>query len=387
MRTVFLKWVLLVTCLQGPLASAQAQISVWHALNGQTEAAFNSSVQRFEDNNPSHTVAVSQFSSQEDLYTSLMVAVAGGNAPDVVVGNHTMAPALLEAGIVAPYCIPGECPECESANPPRWCAYASNGLYNDFSSYSGYGGFEASMIPALQLDSNRCVQEDCAECAAPTPTGFARPLYCDYIHRSSNLDILQAGFAVWNDEWEWVFPIGRPAWWSHLAYAVDLSWLEQMGLEMPATIPDAEETQSHASGIHAYDLDGEYCGTVPYRFKIPGWVGGPLPDPWENANIFIVPSEQLAFLSEHRPGLQAAVIEGHRPEIIVTGAFVLSTTQERSAALEFMYELGSDETQLEGALGTTFLPTNNGAFENTFDLVPGLRNSALGGVLAPTYQQ
>ncbi|MFP2929785.1 hypothetical protein ACLESO_32250 [Pyxidicoccus sp. 3LG] len=391
MRTHILKWMVMVTCLHGTLASAQAQISVWHALNGQTEAAFYDSVLRFEEDT-GHVVAVAQFSSQAELYDVLMTAVAAGDGPDVVVGSHTLAPGLLEAGVLAPYCIPGECPECESANPPRWCSYASNGLYESYYDPRGYGGqlgdsgFAATMIPELELNSSRCVEEDCAECNVSTLSPFGRPLYCNYIHSNARLDVLQAGFAVWHYDWEWPFPIGIPVWWNHLSYAFDRAWLEEIGREMPTTFEEAQEAQSEAGGINIYAWDGDFCGNEPYRFKIPIPIG-PLPDPWEDSPISLVPSEQLASLVEARPNLEVAVIEGHRPEIIVTGAFMLSTTQEREASLDFMYELGSDATQLAGADGTTFLPTNNTAFLEAGELVPGLRDSGLNGVLAPSYHQ
>jgi len=377
-----LKWMALATCLQGApaLASEPTTIEVWHALGGMPEVAFGNAAQRYEEQT-GNTLAVVQFVDEARLRDTLRVAVYAGAGPDVVVMNHTLAPEFRDAGALQPYCLPGECPECEGSVPPRWCAFASNGHYGD----DPYGTFAATMIPELAMGPDRCVEEGCAECATESDP---RPAYCDYVssglsRRDStpDLDVLQAGFAQWMDFHDGAFPFGTPIWWDFLAVAPDRAKLEAYGFDSLATVADVEDFLAQDDGGAIAFFDGEYCGSVPYRFKVPGWVW-PGPRPLHEADLVVAPISQLGALLGDIEGLEVADIEGHRSEIIVTGAFALSTTQHREAALDFVYELATPETQLEGASDGNLLPANNLAFESHAFAVPGTREAGVKGVLA-----
>ncbi|MCP3100351.1 extracellular solute-binding protein [Myxococcus sp. K15C18031901] len=165
----------MATCLQAGAALAEdpATLAVWHALGGMPEVAFGNAAQRHESQT-GNTVVVSQFDDEAQLRDALRVAVASGNAPDVVVMNHTLAPEFRDAGALQAYCLPGERPECEGGDPPRWCASASNGRYG-----SPYGTFASTMIPDFPMDASRCLEEGCGECV----TEGARPAYCDSVSR------------------------------------------------------------------------------------------------------------------------------------------------------------------------------------------------------------
>jgi hypothetical protein len=387
MRTNILKWMTLAACLSGTVATAHdsTEVYVWHSLNGPAEQAFVEAVDAYQGNT-GNAVVVSQFSSQQELYEALAVARGSGTLPDVVLGNHTMVPELLEDGLINAYCLPGECPECESDNPPRWCAYASNGYYGDYE-----GSFEATMIPELQMSPERCLEDGCGECER---ADIFRPSYCDYAMTSggARLDMIQASFSMWHHGWKWPFPLGIPWWWEYLSVGFDRQRLEMNGWERPTRIAEAQELLSINQAGYLMDYDGEFCGTPPRRIKVPGWVNevmdtSPDPIPAKEADLFVVPSSQLASLLNEVPGLEVAALEDHRPEIIVDGAFVLSTTQNRSAALDFAYELANPEFQLRSIEGTSLLPAHGQAFGATEGLVPGLREAALTGALAPTFRQ
>ncbi|WP_426753470.1 hypothetical protein [Myxococcus sp. Y35] len=387
MKTNLLKWMMVAACFTGTVATAQdfAEVHVWHSLGGAAEQAFVEAVDAYQGNS-GNEVVVSQFSSQQELYQALQVARHSGTLPDVLLGNHTMAPELLEDGLINAYCLPGECPECESGNPPRWCAYASNGYYGDYE-----GSFEATMIPELEMSPERCLMDDCGECQQ---SDIARPQYCDYVANSggARLDMIQASFAMWHPDWRWPFPFGVPWWWEYLSVGFDRDRLDMHGLEVPTNISMAQELLSINQAGYLWDYDGEWCGTPPRRIKVPGWVNevmgsSPDPIPASEADLFVVPSSQLASLVSEVPGLQVATLEDHRPEIIVDGAFVLSTTQNRSASLDFAYELANPDFQLQSIDGTSLLPAHGQAFGATEGLVPGLRDAALTGALAPTYTQ
>lgn len=387
MKTNILKWAVLAACLHGTVATAQDfdEVHVWHALNGSAEQVFVETADAYQGETGT-SVVVSQFNSQQDLYVALQVAQAAGQQlPDVLLGNHTMVLGLVEGGLLTAYCLPEQCPECESANPPRWCSYASNGYYGDY-----YGGFEATMIPELQMTADRCLEDGCGECDR---TDIVRPPYCDYVMSlgGAQLDVLQAGFAWWHPGYQLPFPLGIPVWWEYFGVAANLPRLqEQYGLELPTDISQAQEVLSFNNALFMEGFDGEFCGTPPRRFKVPGWtdVGGSSPDPIPalDADLFLVPSSRLASLLQEVPGLEVATLAGDRPQIIVDGAFVLATTQNRSAALDFMYELGSPAFQAAGIDGTSILPAHGEAFGVTDNTVPGLREAGLTGRLSPTYR-
>lgn len=368
------RWALLAALLHGTVALAAVEaepatgpVIVWHALQGPELELLHQAAERYESSS-GVPVELNQFQSHEALYEEFQAASDAGGGPDVLFGDHRVAASFLERGSLGALCLPGECPECEGPNPPRWCGYASNGLFGDESE-----ALPGTMIPDFLLSEARCREDGCGECYR---SGWVPP-YCKYVSEGFELDLLQAAFADFVPGYDRPLPIGFPVFWSYQGVGIDLARLQQEGLPEPTRV---EELLVLGEGGSRVSNDIDICPTWPWPWPFPWPWPGPLEEirPWEvvelgESNVLVFPSTRAGELQQQLGELVMPVLEDFKSDIVVQGAFLRVGTERRAEALDFMSELQSPELQSGAFESAGLLPAHRdalGALEGM--AVPGL---------------
>lgn len=178
-----------------PGVRAAESIDVWHAWQGPAASVLVDLSRRFQKSS-GVIVNLRKFDSPKAL---LQETLKSGRRPDILLGQHDWAPDLFKNGLVAGYCLPGGCPQCEVPNPPPECGIMK----------SVFGG---TAIPDLKVGTRYCIEGGCPECWGPNP-----PPWCWLAKQSLaekfKPDLLQAAFTKFYPKFGDVFRYGTPTWW------------------------------------------------------------------------------------------------------------------------------------------------------------------------------
>ncbi|MCB0164820.1 MAG: hypothetical protein KDI79_11375 [Anaerolineae bacterium] len=323
-----------------PAASSGSEfISIWHAWS-ETDAMFLEQLATDFDGGPIKLIA---FDNGEALLQALRNLQ--GDSPDLILGPNLWADELESLGLAGAYCLPGQCPQCEGANPPPWCPFAKG----DFS-YSRNNDFQIAGL---------CEPDQCPVCFGPNPPRWCWAAQLDPVIAP---DIFQAGFARQLDNG--VFPNGVPIWWDSISVLANPAWFTQRQAALPASLTEILQLREDFPDLVYVDpkLDGD-PSPDPMRQFLDAVKGDPNPQP-NIAGILVIEADQYQQLTGIvEPPLYLFPLSDYQPEPIVQGVYMNPQTNQKDLALDFAYLLADEETQIKRFQISGRLPTHGEAWE------------------------
>ncbi|MFK7805835.1 MAG: S8 family serine peptidase [Anaerolineae bacterium] len=322
---------------------------VWHSWSSEAEERLKS----LQDNpygNPE--LELVQFKNEAELLEKLKGLKDPSEGPDLILGPALWVDELIEIGLADAYCLPGQCPACEGANPPPWCPYAS-------------GDFSLALNADFDIASLCAEVGDCV-CLQPNPPSWcwaaelapkAQPI--------GGIDLFQASFArQFDDE---IFPIGIPIWWDAPLVVLNPDWMAKNKVKTPKSLDEI------------FDLANDYGDLV-------GMVG---PCDVHSLNDQLAPLAEIAsckaaeemgefgiilMTASQYPTVQPEVgplfmlpLDGFTPNVQVEGIYMNPHSENREAALNAAYLIAGQPMQQALHKVTGALPTHGGAWAEFAD--------------------
>jgi len=318
-------------CKQKP----EVTLTVWHAWKGADAQVLDSIATDYQRQN-GVTVQLVEFDTPKALLEGLL---QGDKKPDAFIGYHTWAGDLLAKGLIGAYCDPdlGQCSECNVPNPPRWCQYAS-------------GNFTYRAIGDFLMKVGYCEPDQCPACFRDNPPPWCRLASQDF---GITIDVLQASMAAVSKNNK-VFPYGIPVWWEYVGIFANPDKLAEHGLAIPKNLSELSEVLRIDNRVY-------YESTFFARtgLALPGAIAGADPQPAPSIpGILVASSDHFTNLQKEVSQLTLLELQDYRPELLVHGVYLHSSTAKRVQALDFMYFLTDYEAQISLFKGTGHFPAN-----------------------------
>lgn len=341
-------------------AQEPTTLTLWHAWQGEEKTFVEQKAATYQD----AQIEITTFETEDELQSALLGAAANNGGPDLYLGPDRWKDQLIEEGLANAYCLPGQCPECEGANPPPWCRYASGNF-----DYSRNQDFHA--IGLCRPD------EPCDFC-----TGNDIPRWCwaANLDPATAPDIFQAGFADQFDDG--VFPIGIPIWWdSPLVFVRPGWWFIENVQDLPFQSAEVVELEQNEPG--AIYLDESVMNglpePLPYSTIVDAARAEPEPQPWQ-AGLLASGATGVLSLWEEAGPLYLTPLRDYRPQPDVQGIYMNPNTDNKTQALDFAYMLADEDSQVELFNASGRLPTHGDAWEA---IAPAEPAGLVAGVEAP----
>ncbi len=337
--------------------SEEKTLTLWHAWEGSQLEALSALVADYQREGGVQVEMVAH-----DSHAALVDALlAAGDGPDLFIGSQSAAARLAERGRVAAYCLPGQCPECEQPNPPRWCQYATGKDFSD--------GFNADFLVSTAL----CESDQCPVCFTDNPPPWCRFATQD---RGVAVDLFQAGFLKITDDG--VFPFGIPIWWDYVAVFANPQWFVEQQQQIPSTMAGVLELVEQVPGSFYLDARAE-PDPVPWA---PGLGVNPEPQPWRDllaagdpspqpsvVGIVVTWGRDFGRLQGQIADLALLPLPELLPQPAVEGVFVTPYSAERSAALDLAYAVADEDSQEKLFAAAGGLPASGEAWSRISDAV------------------
>lgn len=365
MRSLCSKSLLAVAMTLGLAGPAMAQEEVRLTVLAEVGAAVQTglAIGSYADEHPEVQVELILAGNQDELLRLAELLTMVGETPDLIVTDHHLGDYLRDRGLANAYCSPdwGGCEACFGANPPRWCPYAQGISVGP----GAIGNFGIHGLCDIDQCPSVCMQvpmpEWCTLIHAPAYELFAP----DY-----GYDVLRASFIERLDG-DILMPRGIPWWWrAHVVWAN-----EELGFEAGQTIhvDDLAWMVADLEGLVYLDstVAFEQMGLEPPH--APNFAkGDPSPQP-NVVGLFFGFTDTIRTLD---PALQDTLVplhvEGYRPEIVVSGAYVPGegAAGRPDVALDLAYTALWLGTQEELGLTTEYLPVHAGALDTVLGALP-----------------